>query len=108
MVSMKLDADVAKVEKIVWEELERLKNEPVSERDFQKVKNHAYAGLIRSFTDMENVATMLAWYEMYGDYHIFLNWADALEKVTPAQVQEVAKATFVRDRSVVGILKKNR
>jgi predicted Zn-dependent peptidase len=108
MVSMKLDAYVAKVEKIVWEELERLKNEPVSERDFQKVKNHAYAGLIRSFTDMENVATMLAWYEMYGDYHIFLNWADALEKVTPAQVQEVAKATFVRDRSVVGILKKNR
>ena len=108
MVSLRLDADVAKAEKIVWEELERLKTEPVSEREFQKVKNHAYAGLVRSFTDMENVATMLAWYEMYGDYHIFLNWADALEKVTPAQVQEVAKATFVRDRSVAGFLKKNR
>ncbi len=108
MVSLRLDADAAKAEKIVWEELERLKTEPVSEREFQKVKNHAYAGLVRSFTDMENVATMLAWYEMYGDYHIFLNWADALEKVTPAQVQEVAKATFVRDRSVAGFLKKNR
>ncbi|MBO4435360.1 MAG: insulinase family protein [Fibrobacter sp.] len=108
MVSLRLDADAAKAEKIVWEELEKLKTEPVSEREFQKVKNHAYAGLVRSFTDMENVATMLAWYEMYGDYHIFLNWADALEKVTPAQVQEVAKATFVRDRSVVGFLKKNR
>ena len=108
MVSLRLDADAAKAEKIVWEELERLKTEPVSEREFQKVKNHAYAGLVRSFTDMENVATMLAWYEMYGDYHIFLNWADALEKVTPAQVQEVAKATFVRDCSVAGFLKKNR
>ena len=108
MVSLRLDADAAKAEKIVWEELEKLKTEPVSEREFQKVKNHAYAGLVRSFTDMENVATMLAWYEMYGDYHIFLNWADALEKVTPAQVQEVAKATFVRDRSVAGFLKKNR
>ena len=108
MVSLRLDADAAKAEKIVWEELERLKTEPVSEREFQKVKNHAYAGLVRSFTDMENVATMLAWYEMYGDYHIFLNWADAIEKVTPAQVQEVAKATFVRDRSVAGFLKKNR
>lgn len=108
MVSLRLDADAAKAEKIVWEELERLKTEPVSEREFQKVKNHAYAGLVRSFTDMENVATMLAWYEMYGDYHIFLNWADALEKVTPAQVQEVAKATFVRDRSVAGFLQKNR
>ena len=108
MVSLKLDADVNKVEKIVWEELEKLKTTPVSEREFQKVKNAAYAGLVRSFTDMENVATMLAWYEMYGDYHIFLNWADELEKVTPAQVQDVAKSTFVRDHSVVGILKKNR
>ena len=78
-VNMRPDADPAKVEKIVWEELEKLKNEPVSEREFQKVKNHAYAGLVRSFTDMENVATMLAWYEMYGDYHIFLNWGGTRE-----------------------------
>ena len=106
MVSLRLDADAEKVEKIVWEELEKLKNESVSEREFQKVKNHAYAGLVRSFTDMENVATMLAWYEMYGDYHIFLNWADELEKVNAAAVQEAAKKTFVREKSVVGLLLK--
>jgi predicted Zn-dependent peptidase len=105
-VSMRPDADPAKVEKIVWEELEKLKNEPVSEREFQKVKNHAYAGLVRSFTDMENVATMLAWYEMYGDYHIFLNWAGELEKVSASQVQEAAKRTFLREKSVAGFLLK--
>ena len=106
MVSLRLDADAEKVEKIVWEELEKLKNEPVSEREFQKVKNHTYAGLVRSFTDMENVATMLAWYEMFGDYHIFLNWADELEKVSAAAVQEAAKKTFVRSQSVAGFLLK--
>jgi predicted Zn-dependent peptidase len=105
-VNMRPDADPAKVEKIVWEELEKLKNEPVSEREFQKVKNHAYAGLVRSFTDMENVATMLAWYEMYGDYRIFLNWAGELEKVSAAQVQEAAKRTFLREKSVAGFLLK--
>ena len=105
-VNMRPDADPAKVEKIVWEELEKLKNEPVSEREFQRVKNHAYAGLVRSFTDMENVATMLAWYEMYGDYHIFLNWAGELEKVSAAQVQEAAKRTFLREKSVAGFLLK--
>ena len=72
-VNMRPDADVAKVEKIVWEELEKLKTEIASEREFQKVKNRAYAGLVRSLTDMENVATMLAYYEMFGDYKIFLN-----------------------------------
>jgi predicted Zn-dependent peptidase len=106
MVRLRLDADAAKAEKLVWDELEKLKTEPVSEREFQKVKNHAYAGLVRSLTDMENVATMLAWYEMYGDYRIFLNWADELNKVTAADVQAAAQKTFVREKSVAGFLLK--
>ena len=105
-VNMRPDADVAKVEKIVWEELEKLKTEIASEREFQKVKNRAYAGLVRSLTDMENVATMLAYYEMFGDYRIFLNWANELDKVTAAEVQAAAQKTFVREKSVAGFLLK--
>ena len=105
-VNMRPDADVAKVEKIVWEELEKLKTEIASEREFQKVKNRAYAGLVRSLTDMENVATMLAYYEMFGDYRIFLNWANELDKVTATDVQAAAKKTFVREKSVAGFLLK--
>ena len=107
-VNMRPDADPAKVEQAVWEELEKLKTETVSEREFQKVKNHAYAGLVRSLTDMENVATMLAYYEMFGDYKIFLNWADELDKVSAADVQDVAKKTFVREKSVSGLLLKKK
>ncbi|HQB65779.1 MAG TPA: insulinase family protein, partial [Fibrobacteraceae bacterium] len=64
------------------------------------------ASLVRSLTDMENVATMLAWYEMYGDYHIFLNWANALEKVTAQEVQKAAQETFSRNKATIGILTK--
>ena len=53
---------------------------------------------------MENVATMLAWYEMYGDYKIFLDWADQLEKVKPEQVQSIAQETFARKKATTGIL----
>lgn len=105
-VNMRPDADPAKVEKIVWEELEKLKTGTVTEREFQKVKNRTYAGFVRSLTDMENVATMLAWYEMFGDYRIFLNWANNLDKVSATDVQNAAKQTFVREKSVVGILQK--
>lgn len=107
-VNMRPDADPAKVEAIVWEELEKLKTEPVSEREFQKVKNHAYAGLVRSLTDMENVATMLAWYEMFGDYKMFLQWADQLNKVSANGVQAAAQKTFVREKSVAGLLLKEK
>lgn len=100
------DADPIKVETIIWEELEKLKVELVSQRDFQKVKNRAFASLVRSLTDMENVATMLAWYEMYGDYRIFLNWADALEKVSPKEVQDAAQKTFLKKKATIGILTK--
>ena len=105
-VNLRPDANREKVEKIVWEELEKLKSQQVSEREFQKVKNRAYAGLVRSLTDMENVATMLGWYEVYGDYRIFLNWADNLDKVNVADVQNVAKKTFVREKSIAGFLVK--
>lgn len=105
-VNLRPDANREKVEKIVWEELEKLKNEQVSAREFQKVKNRAYAGLVRSLTDMENVATMLGWYEVHGDYRIFLNWADNLEKVNVADVQNVSKKTFVREKSIAGFLVK--
>lgn len=105
-VNLRPDANREKVEKVVWEELEKLKNEQVSAREFQKVKNRAYAGLVRSLTDMENVATMLGWYEVHGDYRIFLNWADNLEKVNVADVQNVSKKTFVREKSIAGFLVK--
>ena len=105
-VNLRPGADREKVEKVVWEELEKLKTERVSEREFQKVKNGAYAALIRSLTDMEKVATMLGWYEVYGDYRIFLNWADNLDKVNVNEVQAVAKKTFVREKSTVGFLVK--
>jgi predicted Zn-dependent peptidase len=104
--NLRPDANREKVEKVVWEELEKLKNEQVSAREFQKVKNRAYAGLVRSLTDMENVATMLGWYEVHGDYRIFLNWADNLEKVNVADVQNVSKKTFVREKSIAGFLVK--
>ena len=107
-VTMRPDADPAKVEAVVWDELEKLKTETVSARDFEKVKNRAYAGLVRSLTDMENVATMLAWYEMYGDYRIFLQWADELNKVSATDVQEAAKEIFVREKSVAGFLLKEK
>ena len=53
---------------------------------------------------MENVATMLAWYEIFGDYKIFLSWAEKLDSVSVENVQEAAKETFKKELSVNGIL----
>lgn len=107
-VQLQKDANPEEAEKIIWEELEKLKNEPVSGREFQKVKNNSYASIVRSLRDMENVATMLAWYEIFGDYKIFLSWAEKLDSVSASDVQNAAKETFRKEISVHGLLLGNQ
>lgn len=45
---------------------------------------------------------------MFGDYRMYLTWADELNKVSAASVQEAAQKTFVRDHSVAGLLLKEK
>jgi len=103
-VSLRPGASAEKAEAIVWEELEKLKKELVNEREFQKVINNAYAAQVRGLTDMAGVATNLAWYEMFGSYNLYLNWAKALETVNRETVQKAASDYFTRKNAVVGWL----
>jgi len=103
-VSLKPGASAEKAEAIVWEELEKLKKELVNEREFKKVINNAYAGQVRGLTDMAEVATNLAWFEMYGSYNLYLNWAKSLETVNRHAVQNAASTYFSRNNAVVGWL----
>ncbi len=105
-VSLRPDANPDSAEAIVWKELEKLKNEPVSEREIQKVKNHATMNLVESFLDMENVATQLAFYEIFGDYRLLLDWPQKLDDVTPKAVQDAAQKTFKHKGVTVGRLLK--
>lgn len=93
-----------KAEAIVWEELEKLKNEPVTARELQKVVNQLYASKANALSDMETVASMLAYYELYGDYTMVNRWLDEVSKVTPEQVQAVARKYFQKDKVTVGWL----
>ncbi|MCL2259731.1 MAG: insulinase family protein [Fibromonadales bacterium] len=101
-VALKPGASHAKAEAIVWEELEKLKKELVNEREFQRVINNAYAAQVRSLTDMAGVATNLAWFEMYGSYNLYLNWAKSLESVSREAVKNAATHYFTKNNTVTG------
>lgn len=103
-VSLRPGVSPEKVEAIVWEELEKLKTELVNENEFKKVLNNAYAAQIRSLTDMSNVATNLAWYEMFGSYKLYLNWAASLENVSRENIKKAAENYFTKKNAVIGWL----
>ena len=93
------------IEAAVYEELERLKTEPVGERELEKVKNGVRAGFIRSLRSGSGLASQLAFYELFlGGWEEALEYADIIESVTPEEIMEVAERYFTPDNRTVATL----
>jgi predicted Zn-dependent peptidase len=93
------------VEEAIHAELERLKNEDVTEEELQSVKTRAKADLIRSLADNEGLAQNLGTAQArFGDWRELFRGIDRIEKVTPADIRRVAAKTFVESNRTVGIV----
>lgn len=90
------------VEKAILDEVERLKAEPVSERELQRVKNQMDAGNIRQLGSNIGIAFQVGFAQVfYGDYHAMFRRNERIMKVTAEDVQRVAKKYLTaRNRTV--------
>lgn len=95
------------VEAALYEELERLKKEPVSTRELQKVKNQIEAEQVRSLSSNSGLAGILTYFQtVVGDWRYFARYRDEIEKITPEDVQRVARQYLVPANRTVAILVK--
>ncbi|AEB12655.1 M16 family metallopeptidase [Marinithermus hydrothermalis] len=93
------------VEAAVYAELERLKTEPVPERELEKVKNQVRAGFVRALASGPGLAQQLAFYELFlGGWENLLTYADTIQTVTAEEVQAAARRYFVPENRTVAIL----
>ncbi len=90
--------------KAIWTEIKKLQDTPISNRELQKVKNQVVAKTVRSLENIEHLATQLAFYEMYGDWNIISTFPAGVQKVTPEEVQAVAKQYFKYHLSTQGMI----
>jgi len=89
----------------IQEQLERLKNEAVSDEDLARAKVRAKAGLIRGLQSNSGIAEQLASYHMlYGDWRELFRHVERIDKVTKEDVIRVAKATFVPTNRTVAMI----
>jgi predicted Zn-dependent peptidase len=94
--------DVAKALKV---ELDRLKTEPVSAKELERVKNQLRAEVLRALDSNLGMAQLLAKYDIRtGSWQNLFKQLDAIAAVTPADIQRVAKATFTPENKTVGRL----
>jgi predicted Zn-dependent peptidase len=97
----------AEVEAAIYEELERLKQEPVSPKELEKVINNLDADLVRALRSNSGLASQLALYQtVAGDWRYVLKSRDKIAAVTPADVQRVAAQYFTKSNRTVGVLVK--
>lgn len=97
----------AEVEAAIYEELERLKTEPISAKEFERVLNGLDADLVRSLRSNSGLASQLAFYQtVAGGWRYVLAARDRIAAVTPADVQRVASQYLVKSNRTVGVLVK--
>jgi len=91
------------VEKEMGAEIERLKTELVSKEELDGVKTRARAEMIALLKDNTSMASLLAQFQVLnGDWRNLFKYLEKLQKVTPEDIQRVAKATFTEENRTVG------
>lgn len=96
---------VQEVEAAVLAELERLKTEPVSQKELQKVLNQLEYEEARQMGSNGGLARNLTEYEaVTGSWRYLTSYRKKLASITPADIQRVSKEYFTREGRLVGTL----
>ncbi|MDA3890575.1 MAG: pitrilysin family protein [Salinivirgaceae bacterium] len=78
-------------------ELDAIMNQLTDENELNKVKNKVEANLVYSEINLLNKAMNLAYFELLGDAHLINAETESYQKVTPQQIQKVAKELFRKE-----------
>ncbi len=93
---------LAEVENAIVDEIERLKNEPVTERELQRVKNQLDANMVRALGSNIGIAFQVGMSELfYGDYHQMFRAIERVKEVTAEDVMRVANEYLVTKNRTV-------
>ncbi len=97
---IKKDEDLPAVEKAVWQELERLKTELVSAELLSDIKSNLKYSLASGLDTSDGVAGTLFFYiSLTADPGSLNKLFDLYDKVTPADIRDMAKKYFILPNS---------
>ncbi|MBI5027107.1 MAG: insulinase family protein [Nitrospirae bacterium] len=92
------------VEQALYAEVEKIKQKPPSEREVQKAKNQLEAAFIMGQDSISFQVRVIGMFEMIESWRLKDLYIEGIRKVTPEDVQAVARKYLVEDQRTVGIL----
>jgi zinc protease len=96
--------EVAEVEKAFDQEIERLQKEQVGKQELEKAKNQIEASFVFGQDSIFYQAILLAQHEIAFNWRAIDDYLPSIRKVTPEDIQRVAKKYLIPDQRTVGIL----
>lgn len=105
-VEMKPGIEASIGESLLYDVLENVQIEPVSETELQKAKNMLEADFLRSLKTNNGRAMKIGYFEtMFGDYEAMFTMLDKYRSIEDDDVMEAMKAHFnERNRTVVTLI----
>ena len=99
--------DYARVEKVLFEEIDRLKSEPVSAQELEKAKTRLLASTLRRLDSVLSTAMLLGQQQLLtGDWKNLYRYLDEVQAVTPQDLQKAAAAYLTASNRTVAELVK--
>jgi zinc protease len=96
---------VAELEKAVRDQIERLKTEPVSQEELDRIKAQVVASKVFEKDSIFYQAMQMGTLETVGlDWRLMDQYVDKLRAVTPEQIREVANKYLIDDHLTVAVL----
>ncbi len=93
-------------EQALYAEIDRLRDEPVTEQELEKAKTRARANLIRQLDSNSGLAGQLTSYQVLtGDWRNLFKQLERIDRVTAGDIQRVAQTYFTTKNKTVGIIK---
>ena len=91
-------------ETALWQEIEKLKTEPVTEKELERAKNLVESRFIYGQDSLFYRALQLGRYTSLGDWSLIHKVVPGIRAVTAADIQRVAQGYLDEDNRTVGIL----
>jgi predicted Zn-dependent peptidase len=96
------------LENAIYVEIEKIKKEGISESELQKIKNQKLMEFYNQVETINGKSNNIGTYEVFfGDYKKMFQAPDNYNKITVADVQNIAKKYFTKSNRTVGVLKTN-
>ena len=100
-IEMLQGKDRQAAEKMLFAELDRLTREPVTAAELERAKRSTIAGFVFSGESAHSLADLVSRNAMYGDVNRLKTYLPDVLKVTPEDIQRVAKKFFKPEAAVV-------